>query len=273
MFKTPMIITLLGASLVAMLATETQASLSFGGGGFTTVPAQCQNGINDDPTQDGLIDYKNSSGVRQDPGCSGLTDNSEKSSTTTSTATMALSTTTQDVFSLNAIFPVECDYEGTGKDCPRDLECSAFGKQAKGGTKFDNELECTLANVSLGVRCINNGTKADEANFHSVFLTEAIISASGITNIDNKGKWSAVTTIFGSDLYHIAKHLTDDQGNLVFTDALCPNTQNWELNFSSATVLQADVTETTYQNEVPQNTLDLGTCVLIDYISGTYSCQ
>ncbi|HEY3306331.1 MAG TPA: hypothetical protein VGL70_22660, partial [Candidatus Binatia bacterium] len=162
----------------------------------------------------------------------------------------------------------------TGVDCPRDLECSAFGKQARNPNKFENELLCSLTNVTLGVRCVNNGGGSETASFKSAHLTSGIISETDfITNVDAKGKWTAAVTIFGADLYELAATLTDANGDPVFTDALCPNEQNWTINFSTATILQADVTEQTFLDGVPQNTLNLGTCVLTDFISGTYSCQ
>ena len=264
MFKTVMFITLLSASFVAMSVTKTLASLSFSGGGFTTVPAQCQDKKDND--LDGKIDYKNSSGVVQDLGCTSLTDNSENSTTTT--ASLAFSATTLAVSSLNAIFPVECVNDGTGIDCPRDLECSAFGKQAKGGIKFDNELRCTLTNITLGVRCNNKGDNASTANFNSAHVSTDLISESEIfpEDIDSKGKWSGVVTIAGSDIYYIA--------NQLFPDATtCPNAANWYVDYSNAAILQANVIEQTFQNGALQNTLNLGTCVLIDYITGTYSCS
>lgn len=272
MVKRLMLIALLGASMVAMLATETKAALTFGGGGFTTVPAQCQDKKDNDG--DGKIDYKNSSGVVQDLGCTGLTDNSENTNTTTSTA-LAFSATTSAVSSLNAIFPITCG-EGTGVDCPRDLECSAFGKQAKGAAKFDNELRCSLTNITLGVRCNNKANNAATASFNSAHVSEGLISDQNIfpQDIDDKGKWTAVVTIFGSDIFFLAANVTDiNNGDPIFTSALCPNEQNWSIDFSTATILQADVVEETFVNGVKQNTLDLGTCVLTDFVSGAYSCQ
>lgn len=256
MYKSLILIVLLSGSIVALSAAESKAALSFSGGGFTTTPAQCQDGKNNSDN-DTLVDYG------KDPDCTSLTDNSEKAST----SSLTISAMTLTVSSSTPAFDVLCNNDGTGTDCPRSVECSAFGKQAKGGTVFTNELQCDLTNAVLGVRCVNNGGGSTEANFHSAHVPDgALISTSFVQILDSKGKWSGITEIAGSDIYFLAKQLFPDS-------SVCPNEQNWTVDWQQATILQADVVETTLQNGVCQNVLDLGTCVLTDFVSGTYSCS